>query len=156
MDWKELKSKAITWTDEATKMAKKGIETSKEYAIKTGDWSYERLKQSNFALKDLETYEKLKDEKRFVIFCIRDNDAFTKEFLLLLPVIFTKVWIESGSLRIITEDAETQELRNSLEITQIPSALVKMSDGTIKKLEKEEEIRVLIRDFTFYSKEVTE
>lgn len=104
MDWKALKDKAAIWSTEATKMAKKGLETGKEYAIKTGDWSYDRLKQSNFSIKDIAAYEKLKEEKRFVIFSIRDNEQFTKDFLLLLPVIFTKVWIESGSLRIITAE----------------------------------------------------
>ena len=104
MDWKELKTQATLWTGKVSEMAKKGLETSKEYAIKTGDWSYEKLKGSNFALKDIQEYEKLKNEKRFVIFSIGKNDAFTKEFLLLLPVVFTKVWIESGCFRIILEE----------------------------------------------------
>lgn len=104
MDWKNLKKQASIWTDKATVMAKKGFETSKEYAEKTGAWSYDKLKESKFTLKDTSSYEELTKEKRYAIFCIRDKDIFTKFFLPILPVLFTKAWIESASVRIIIEE----------------------------------------------------
>jgi hypothetical protein len=122
---------------------------SKEYAEKTGVWSYEKLKDSTLALKELSDYEKLSTEKRYVIFCIQDNTDFTKNFLLLFPIAFTKVWIESGSIRIITEQG-TEELRKTLEIEKIPSAIIKMNDGTIRNITNEEEIRTFIKNLSFY------
>ncbi|MDD5198097.1 MAG: hypothetical protein PHN60_04545 [Candidatus Gracilibacteria bacterium] len=151
MDWKNLKDQAIIWSEKATDMAKKGFETSKEYAEKTGAWSYEKLKESIFTLKDISSYEKLNEEKRYVIFCIRDDDSFTKFFLTLLPVIFTKAWIESGSVRIIVEEG-SEDLRKTVEMDVIPSVLVKMNDGTIRKITTEEEIRAFIKNFSFYDK----
>lgn len=149
MDWKNLKAQATLWSEKATVMAKKGFETSKEYAEKTGAWTYEKLKESNFTLKDIASYEALENEKRYAIFCIRDSDSFTKFFLPLLPIIFTKAWIESGSVRIIIEEGSA-ELRKSLEIEVIPSIIIKMGDGTIRKITTDEEIRMLIKNFSFY------
>lgn len=122
---------------------------SKEYTQKTGVWSYEKLKESSLALKELSDYEKLSTEKRYAIFCIQDNTDFTKKFLLLFPIAFTKVWIESGSIRIIVEQ-ETEELRKTLEIEKIPSAIIKMNDGTIRKITSEEEIRTFMKNLSFY------
>ena len=122
---------------------------SKEYTQKTGVWSYEKLKESSLALKELSDYEKLSTEKRYVIFCIQDNTDFTKKFLLLFPIAFTKAWIESGSIRIIVEQ-ETEELRKTLEIEKIPSAIIKMNDGTIRKISNEEEIRTFMKNLSFY------
>ncbi len=152
MDWKSFKDNASIWTGKAVVMAKKWFETSKEYAEKTGAWSYEKLKESKFALKDIASYETIKEEKRYVIFCIRDNDLFTKFFLPILPILFTKAWIETGSIRIIIEEG-TEDLRKALEIEKIPSVLIKMSDGTIKNITEESEIRTLIKNFSFYEQE---
>lgn len=69
----------------------------------------------------------------------------------MLPVLFTKTWIESGSLRIIIEEG-SEELRKTLEIDSIPSVIVKMNDGTIKKITPEEEVRTFIKNFSFYDK----
>ncbi|MDD5377241.1 MAG: hypothetical protein PHH16_03930 [Candidatus Gracilibacteria bacterium] len=149
MDWKSFKEQASVWSEKASVIAKKGFETSKEYAEKTGAWSYEKLKESKFTLKDLASYEKLGEEKRYAIFCIRDGDIFTKFFLTILPVLFTKAWIESGSIRIIIEEG-SEDLRKALEIDTIPSVIMKMSDGTIQKIDTEEEIRTLIKNFSFY------
>lgn len=151
MDWKSLKNNATVWTAKATDMAKKWFETSKEYAEKTGVWSYEKLKESKFTLKDHDSYEKLAEEKRYAIFCIRDNDPFTKFFLTILPIIFTKAWIESGSLRILMEEG-SENLRKTMEIDSVPLVIVKMNDGTMKKITTEEEIRTFIKDFSFYDK----
>lgn len=104
MDWKGFKDTATLWGGKAADMAKKGFQTSKGYAEKTGAWSYEKLKASRFVLKDGYAYEKLSSEKRYAIFCIRDEDLFTKFFLPILPIVFTKAWIESGSIRIIIEE----------------------------------------------------
>jgi hypothetical protein len=150
MDWKNLKDNATIWTTKATEIAKKWFETSKEYAEKTGVWSYDKLKESKFTLKNIQDYEALKEEKRYVIFCIRDNDAFTKSFLLLLPIVFTKVWIESWSLRIIIEEG-SEVLREHLQIRSIPTAILKTNDGVIKSITSEDEIRALMKNFTFYS-----
>ncbi len=49
-------------------------------------------------------YEEFQEEKRYAIFCIRDGENFTSFFLTILPVLFTKSWIESGSVRIIIEE----------------------------------------------------
>ncbi len=122
---------------------------SKEYTQKTGVWSYEKLKDSTLALKELSDYEKLSTEKRYAIFCIQDNTEFTKKFLLLFPIAFTKAWIESGSIRIIIEQG-TEELRKILEIEKIPSAIIKMNDGTIRKITNEEEIRTFMKNLSFY------
>lgn len=151
MDWIELKNKANIFKDETVKVAKKSFETSKEYAEKTGVWSYEKLKESRFVLKDMPAYEELEKEKRWVIFCLQDGTPFTKDFLLLLPIIFTKTWIESGSLRIIIKEISI-ELQEKLEIAEYPSVLIKMNDGEIQKITKESGIRSLMKDFTFYSK----
>lgn len=150
MDWKNLKEKAIKVTAQATEIAKKWFETSKEYAEKTGEFSYAKLKESKFTVKNTAEYEELAKEKRYALFCIRDGDSFTKFFLTILPILFTKAWIESGSIRIIIEEW-TEELRNALEITSTPFALIKMNDETIKKISTEAEIRALIKDFSFYS-----
>jgi|GEM_PF-4215365 len=150
MDWKELKNKANIFKDETVKVAKKSFETSKEYAEKTGIWSYEKLKESRFVLKSIAAYEELENEKRWVIFCIQNNAKFTKDFLLLLPVLFTKVWIESGSLRIIIKEV-SDELQQKLEITDYPTVIIKRNDGEVQKITQESEIRNLIKDFTFYS-----
>ncbi|HBB27089.1 TPA: hypothetical protein DCZ36_01155 [Candidatus Gracilibacteria bacterium] len=152
MDWKNFKDQATILSGKATDMAKKGFETSKEYAEKTGAWTYEKLKESTFTLKEASSYEKLGEEKRYALFCIRDNDPFTRFFLTMLPILFTKAWIESGSLRIIMEEG-SEELRKTLKIDIIPSAIVKMSDGTIKSITTEEEIRTFIKNFSFYDKE---
>lgn len=151
MDWKNLKDQAIIWSEKATVMANKWFEVSKEYAEKTGAWSYDKLRESKFTLKDIASYEELQKEKRYVIFCIRDNDIFTKFFLLFLPILFTKAWMESGSIRIITEEW-SEELRKTLGMESIPSVIIKMNDGTIKKITREEEIRTCIKDFSFYDK----
>lgn len=151
MDWKNLKEQATLWSGKATDMAKKGFETSKEYAEKTGVWSYEKLKESRFTLKDISSHEQLEGEKRYAIFCIRDGDIFTKFFLTILPILFTKAWIESGSVRIIIEEG-SEDLRKSMEIDVIPSVIMKMNGGTIQKITTEEEIRTLIKNFSFYGK----
>jgi hypothetical protein len=149
MDWKNLKDNATIWTTKATEIAKKWFETSKEYAEKTGVWSYDKLKESKFTLKDIQEYETLKEEKRYVIFCIRNNDAFTKSFLQFLPLVFTKVWIESWSLRIIMEEG-SEVLREHLQITSIPTTILKGNDGVVKSITSEDEIRALMKNFTFY------
>lgn len=100
-------------------------------------------------MKDTASYEELEGEKRYAIFCIRDGDPFTKFFLTVLPILFTKAWIESGSVRIIIEEG-SEDLRKSLEIDTIPSVILKMNDGTIRKITTEEEIRTLIKNFSFY------
>lgn len=150
MDWKNLKEKATAWSAQASEMAKKWFETSKEYAEKTGEFTYTKIRESKFILKNIEAYEELEGEKRYAIFCIRDGDNFTKFFLAILPVLFTKAWIESGSVRVILEEG-SDELRKALEIESIPSVLVKMNDGTIQKIETEENVRAFIKDFSFYS-----
>lgn len=149
MDWKNLKDNALIWGAKATDMAKKWFETSKEYAEKTGAWSYDRLKESKFALKDTTSYEALSKEKRYAIFCIRNEDTFTKYLLPLLPILFTKAWIESASLRIVMEEW-TEDLRKTLKVDVIPAVVVKMNDGTIKQITTDEEIRLFIRNFSFY------
>jgi hypothetical protein len=140
MDWQKIKD-----------MAKKGFETSKEFAEKTGVQSYEKLKESKFTLKDITSYEELTKEKRFAIFALRDGDIFTKFFLPFLPILVTKAWVESGSVRIIIEEW-SDELRKTLEIDTIPSVMVKMNDGTIKKITDDTEIRAFIKNFSFYEK----
>lgn len=150
MDWKNLKEKATTWTAQATKIAKKWFETSKEYAEKTGDFTYAKIKESKFVIKNTGEYEELQKEKRYAIFCIRDGESFTKFFLATLPVLFTKAWIESGSIRVIIEEG-TEDLRKAMQIEATPGALVKMNDGTIQNLNNEEEVRAFIKDFSFYS-----
>ncbi|MDP2104073.1 MAG: hypothetical protein Q8K26_04085 [Candidatus Gracilibacteria bacterium] len=151
MDWTQLKNKANIFKDETLKITKKGFETSKEYAEKTGAWSYEKLKESRFVLKSTAAYEELENEKRWAIFCIQDDTPFTKDFLLLLPILFTKVWIESGSLRIVIKEI-SDELQQKLEIIDYPLALIKMNDGEIRKITKESEIQECMKNFTFYSK----
>ncbi len=151
MDWKNLKEQATTLTRQATDMAKKWFETSKEYAEKTGDFSYAKLKESKFTLKTIADYETLKKEKRYAIFCIRDNEEFTKFFLTILPVLLTKSWIESWSIRIIIEEG-SEELRTSLNIETIPSVLLKTKDEPIRYITTEAAIRTFIRDFSFYTK----
>lgn len=109
------------------------------------------MKDSKFSLKEIADYEIYKEEKRYAIFCIRDNDVFTKSFLtILLPIAFTKAWIESGFIRIILEEG-TEDLRKSLGIDSIPSAIIKMNDGTIRKIINEEEIRTFMKTFSFYT-----
>lgn len=136
-------------------MAKKWFETSKEFAEKTGAQSYDKLKESKFTLKDVASYEKLNSEKRYAIFCLRDGDLFTKFFLPILPILVTKAWIESGSVRIIIEEW-SEELRKTLEIDTIPFVIVKMNDETIKKITVDEEIRAFIKNFSFYEKKEEE
>ncbi|MDD2916543.1 MAG: hypothetical protein PHH70_01725 [Candidatus Gracilibacteria bacterium] len=150
MDWKNLKDQATVWGTRATEMAKKGFETSKEYAEKTGEFTYAKLKESKFTLKDTAEYRELEQKKRFVIFCIRDSESFTKFFLAMLPVLLAKTWIESGSLRIIIEEG-SDELRTALNITHIPSVFMKTNDGTIKKITVEDDIRAFIKNFSLYS-----
>lgn len=151
MDWKNLRDNASIWTTKATEMAKKWFETSKEYAEKTGVWSYAKLKESKFVLRDISSYEALGKEKRYAIFCIREGDAFGTFFLTFLPIVFTKAWIESGSIRIILEEW-SEELRKAMGIEHIPSVLVKMDDGSIRKMVKEEEVRTFIKNLSFYEK----
>lgn len=86
-----------------------------------------------------------------MIFCIENNTQFTKDFLLSLPILFTKVWIESGSLRIIIKEL-SDEIQQKLKITNYPSVIIKMNDGEIQKITEELRIRNLMKDFTFYSK----
>lgn len=91
MDWNKLKDSANKWKEKATEIVKKG----KEYAEKIETGSFETLKKSKFRLTDIASYAKLQEEKRFAIFCIRENDSFTRDFLLRLPSLFTKAWKES-------------------------------------------------------------
>lgn len=140
MDWQKIKD-----------MAKKGFETSKEFAEKTGAQSYEKLKESKLTLKDNASYEELLKEKRFAIFALRDGDVFTKFFLPILPVLITKAWVESGSVRIIIEEG-SEELRKTIGIETVPSVVVKMNDGEIKKITTDSEIRTFIKSFSFYEK----
>jgi hypothetical protein len=131
-------------------MAKKGFETSKEYTEKTGVWSYERLKNSRFVFKDITSYEELTKEKKFIIFCIQENSPFIKDFLLFLPILFTKVWIESGSLRILIKDI-SPEIEKKLEIESFPSVFIKSDNEQIRKITTEVEIQDLMKNFTFHS-----
>ncbi len=151
MDWKKLQEQATTWTAQATELAKKWLETSKEYIDKTGDFSYAKLKESKFTLKSIAEYEVFKEEKRYALFCIRDGEEFTKFFLTVLPVLLTKSWIESWSIRIIIEEGSA-DLRAALNITHIPSALVKTKDEPIRYINTEAELRTFIKDFSFYTK----
>jgi len=46
----------------------------------------------------------------------------------------------------------SENLRKTMEIDSVPLVIVKMNDGTMKKITTEEEIRTFIKDFSFYDK----
>lgn len=150
MDWKKLGSDAKVWADKAKVMADKTIETSKVYTEKAKVQSYDALVHSaTTGLSTVEAYNDVKDFKRLAIFSIDQEQEITKKMLLLFPIVFTKAWVESGTVKVI-EKKDTDDLRDTLEITKTPTVLVFEKGECIKRIEDEAEITDFMKNFTFY------
>lgn len=155
MDWKKLRSDATLWADKAAGkakvLAKQAVETSKEYAEKAKVGSYDTLVHgSTTGLATVEDYEAIKDTKRLILFFIDSTEPITKKLLLLFPIVFTKVWIESGTVKVVEKEG-SDELRDLLEVPNTPMVLVFNNGECTNRVEDEVRIVELMKNFSFYT-----
>lgn len=150
MDWKKLASDAQVWGNKAKVTAEEAMKLTKEYTERAKVQSYDALVHGTMTgLKDITTFEQIRDQKRLAIFCIAKDQPITARMLLLFPIVFTKAWIESGTVKVM-EYADTGELRNTIDITEAPTVLIYCKGECAKRIEDHEEILSFMKDFTFY------
>ena len=100
------------------------MKLTKEYTERAKVQSYDALVHGSVTgLKDVASFEQIRDQKRLAIFCIAKDQPITVRMMLLFPIVFSKAWIESGTVKIM-EHAGTEELRDTLDITEAPTILI--------------------------------
>jgi len=123
MDWKQLQSKTKIWADKTKDFAHKSYETGKIYTEKAKEQGYDTLVHGKTGISTVQDFEMIRDEKRLAIFCIEQNAKITNKMLLIFPIVLMNAWKESGMIRVI-DQKDTDDLRNTLEITTMPTILM--------------------------------
>ena len=150
MDWKKLQSDAKVWTDKTKDFAQKAYVTSQEYTEKAKLQGYTTLVHGKTGLSTVAGFEEIKDLKRLAIFCIEQDQPITQKILLMFPIVLVKAWQETGTVRVIDKN-NTEDLRNTLEITKTPTILLYEKGECVKRIEDETTIIDFMKVFSFYS-----
>lgn len=148
MDWNKLKEKAITLKDKAQVIADKWLEQWKIYGNKALEFSSDTINKTPMALKIMTDFEKVKNDKYLVIFFLKKEEAESSKILLQMPIIMSKWWINSATIRTCFID-EAKEVATNLNITTIPALLIYKSGELSRKVENISEIKAFIKEFNF-------
>lgn len=118
-----------SFTAKITDLSSKAVSASVEALAKTTDFTYENLKKTPVMLKVPADFETVRMEKRLVIFCLGKDDPVSKNIVLQLPILFSKAWIESASLKTIAAE-DSPDLVKILEVAT-PGVLI-YREGELK------------------------
>ncbi len=103
-----------SFTEKITDFSSKAIDASVAALGKTTDFTYENLKKTPVMLKVAADFEAVRTEKKLVIFVLGKDDPISKNILLQLPILFSKAWIESATLKTIAAE-DSADLVSLLE-----------------------------------------
>ena len=112
-----------SFTDKVTTLGSQALAASVEALGKTTDFTYEHIKKTPVMLKVAADFEAVRTEKNLVIFVLgQKDDPISKNILLQLPVLYSRAWIVSATLKLIASE-DAPDLVKILETTA-PSVLV--------------------------------
>lgn len=137
MDWNKLR-------EQATEFGKKTLDTSMSYLEKTAGWSYEWLKKTPFFLKDGAGFDLVRNEKLLVIFVLGKEDPISRSILVQFPVILSKAWIVSATLKTILSE-ESNELLWVLQ-ANTPSVMIYRKGELIRRVGADD-IKEFLKEF---------
>lgn len=133
-----------SFTAKLGEMSSKALETGVSALSKTTDFTYENIRKTPATLKTPADFEAVRTTKKLAVFVLGTEDAQTKNILLQLPILFSKAWIESVSIRIIAA-AESPDLVGVLE-AKTPSVLF-YRDGERKFALDGEKLDAFVKSF---------
>lgn len=146
MDWKNLKDKALKFKDKAVEYSWVAYEKSKEYTNIAIDKTWQALAQTPLAMKIVADFEKIKDDKLVVLLFINKDEKESKKILLTMPVILSKVWINSATFR-TCEITDSKEVAEHFEVTQVPTLIIYEKWEQKKKTSDLNEINKYLKEF---------
>lgn len=118
-----------SFTAKITDISSKAVNASVEALAKTTDFTYENLKKTPVMLKVPADFEAVRSQKRLVILCLGKDDPISKNMILQLPILFSKAWIESATLKTIAAE-DSSDLVKILEVAT-PGVLI-YCEGELK------------------------
>lgn len=146
MDWNSFKKKALETKDKAVELWKKWIVEWKKYSEKAIEFSKDKIDNAPVFLKTKEDFEKVKNDKKLIILFLNKDNTESKKLKLQMPVIITKWWINSATVRFCFED-EFADLFKQLEVINAPEVFIYKESSLDKKITDIDEIRQFLKDF---------
>lgn len=120
MDFKAITQKIGDFTSKA-------VVNGMEALSKTTDFTYENLKKTNAVMKNGGDFDAVRGVKKLVVFVLGKSDEISKNVFVQLPMVYSKAWIESATLRFIYAE-ETPELMELLELASPAVAYYKLGE----------------------------
>lgn len=135
MDFWKLKEKALKLKDEAVKASKDAL-----------DKTAQKLRDSDFVIKEKEDIEKFIKEKKkvAVIFSLPETEFYRKS-LLLLPVLYTKTWANNYNIKMF-ECKDEKFLKKEYNLNKLPSMVLIEEKEVIEIIEWEEEVMKVVKN----------
>lgn len=153
MDLKTLKQKALELKQKAIELKDKTIEKAAEkvsessLVIKSSielQQFIDKSENKNFVTK--EWVEKTFTRRTIVIFWDSKKDFF-KEFLVSLPILFTKSFSQNIDLKVVDVNNENVDI-NKYELKEIPALCVFENKELIKVIIWEDNIKKVVKSLT--------
>ena len=148
MDWNKLKNQALWLKDKALEYKDIAVQKSQEFWEKAVDFTSNTVSKTPIAIKVIADFDKVKSDKILVIFWIKKDDDESKKLLLQMPIIATKAWTKTITVRTCDVE-EAKELAAHLEIKNVPVVLAYKESSLIKRIDSKEEIKIFLKDFNF-------
>lgn len=143
MDFKSFKDKAIKFKNETIDSAAKKLSES-SLVIKTKeDLDKHIAKSKNTSFKSNETGETKTFTKHSIVIFVKKDSEFYKDALIQVPVLATKAWSKSTSLKM--SDIDEKIVLEAYWIVETP-CLVLFTDTKVSKLVVwEESIKTIVK-----------
>ncbi|EKD66356.1 MAG: hypothetical protein ACD_49C00050G0026 [uncultured bacterium (gcode 4)] len=146
MDWNNIKKIALETKDRAIELWKKWFVEWKKYSEKAIEFSKDKIDNAPVFLKTKEDFEKVKNDKKLIIFFLKEDEVESKKLKLQMPVIITKWWINSTTIRFCFE-GESGDLFKELDVISAPEMFIYKQWNLDKKITDISEIRQFLKDF---------
>ncbi|MCK9272690.1 hypothetical protein M0P65_04040 [Candidatus Gracilibacteria bacterium] len=146
MDWNNIKKMALETKNKAVEMGKKGFVEGKKYSEKAIEFSKDKIESAPVFLKTKADFEKVKNDKKLIIFFLNEDEAESKKLKLQIPVIITKGWINSATVRFCFE-GEFGDLFRELDVISVPEIFIYKESNLDKKITDIDEIKQFLKDF---------
>ncbi len=142
MKFSDFKNKVISFKNKVVETWAKKIAES-NLVIRTKNDLEEFIKLSqNKDFIDPQTWEQKIFTRRTIVIFVEKDSKFYEEFLVQIPILFTKSWSQNVSFKLC--DLDIWELEN-FNIKSFPSLVVFENEKLIKILEWEENIKKVVK-----------
>lgn len=106
MDFKSIQSKLVQFGKVAADASSSAFTKAEKFTgnmlEKTADFTFDKIKTSNFCITGGEMFDEVKGHKNLVIFVVADReDVQSKNIIGRFPLLVGKAWQYTTTLRII-------------------------------------------------------